>query len=258
VSVSERLFREREVVFEVLKEVQLMNMELRGGNPIPSIIALKRIFLKEYIMKQNDTTLHLWFKPYNGIMTEADVSFVERYSKRFYPRAMSSLARELHRLVADITRYFPAEMFAYQMSHFTVNANGRYILEESLRDASHDDGLCIGIQATTAEERRVFDAAFGQDGATLEEKTQSVHGVIAYLEDSLKMESHKWENAKLHNGGEAIWVVKQLVGFLNSIKTLVRVYEFSLTESEDGMRMTMVLVSPGVKAYYTRLDWAIV
>jgi hypothetical protein len=209
-------------------------------------------------MKQNDTTLHLWFKPYNGIMTEADVSFVERYSKRFYPRAMSGLARELHRLVADITRHFPAELFAYQMSHYTVNANGRYILEESLRDHSHDEGFCIGIQATTAEERRVFDAAFGQDGSTMQEKTQSVHGVIAYLEDSLKMESHKWENAKLHNGSDAITVVKQLIGFLNSVKSISRVYDFSLNEEEGGMRATLILVSPGVKAYYTRLDWLIV
>lgn len=209
-------------------------------------------------MKQNDTTLHLWFKPYNGVMTEADVSFVERYSKRFYPRAMSGLARELHRLVAEITRQYPGDMFAYQMSHFTVNANGRYILEESLRDPSSEDGFCIGIQATTAEERRVFDVAFGVDGATMQEKTQSVHGVIAYLEDSLKMEDHKWLGAKLHNGAEALAVVKQLVGFLNSIKSLARIYDFSMKEDEAGIRMTMVLVSPGVKAYYTRLDWLIV
>lgn len=209
-------------------------------------------------MKQNDTTLHLWFKPYNGVMTEADVSFVERYSKRFYPRAMSSLARELHRLVADITRQFTAGMFAYQMSHFTVNANGRYILEESLRDSTDMEGFCIGIQASTAEERRLFDQSFGQDGAMLEEKTQSMHGVIAYLEDSLKMEDHKWLNAKLHNGGDAIPVLKQLIGFLNSVKTMARVYDFSLREEATGLRMTMVIVSPGVKAYYTRLDWLIV
>lgn len=237
-------------------------MELYGGRAILlSLITLKRIYLKEYIMKQNanETTLHLWFKPYNGVMTEADITFVERYSRRFFPRAMNGLAKGLHQFAANLTRM--AEQlqkvgaFEYQMSHYTNNSNGRYVLEESVRDPNHEHAFNIGIQATTGEERRLFTAAFNEEGTV---QLQSTAGVIAYLEDSLKMEAHKWEGAKLHNGVDAISVVNELIAFLNSVKTSVRVYNFEIIEEENGRYLTLALLTPGVMAYYTRLDWTIV
>jgi hypothetical protein len=33
-------------------------------------------------MSETDT-LHLWFRPYGGVINESDVSFIERYSRRF-------------------------------------------------------------------------------------------------------------------------------------------------------------------------------
>lgn len=207
-------------------------------------------------MKQNDTTPHLWFRPISGILTEADVAFVERYSKRFHPRAMNAMSHALHRMVANITGRCEADKFAYQLSHYTFNANKRYVLEESLRDPSHENGLSVGIQGTTHEERALFRACFDQeDGATT---LQSVQGVKAYLEDSLRMESHKWEHAKLHNGEDALPVVKDIIAFLDAVKSAARVYSFSFTDSKEGMVLSLALVTPGVIAYYTRIDWTIV
>lgn len=210
-------------------------------------------------MKQNDTTLHLWFKPYNGVMTEADVMFVERYSRRFYPRAMNVLAKGLHQLAANLTRAAEQQgktnAFEFQMRHYTVNANKRYVLEESLLDPNHQQGFNIGIQATTGEERRLFADACNEEGSVI---LQSPMSVIAYLEDSLKMDTHKWENAKLHNGVDAISVVKELITFLGSVKNTVRVYNFEVIDGEDGPYVTLALLTPGVMAYYTRLDWTIV
>jgi hypothetical protein len=213
-------------------------------------------------MKQNDTTLHLWFKPYKGVMTEADVTFVERYSRRFFPKAMNPLAKALHQLAANLTRMAEklqkADAFEYQMRHYTVNSNSRYVLEESLLDPSHPHGFNFGIQATTGEERRIFAECLTDESGNATTVLQSPLGVIAYLEDSLKMDAHKWENAKLHNGIDAISVVQEVITFLKAVKNSVRVYNFEVIESEDGPYVTMALLTPGVLAYYTRLDWTIV
>lgn len=216
--------------------------------PFPNLTTLK-----ETIMTDTDT-LHLWFKPYGGVINEADVSFIERYSRRFYPKAMGELTKQLHRLTAKITRMYPAGMFEYQLTHFTKKATNRYLIEESLRDAKDDTGLNISIQATTHEERKIFSECFE---AETDITTQPVQNVVAYLEDSLESESHKWANAKMQNGEEALLALKEIIGFLKAIRNHVRVHTFEVNHGASGITMSIALLSPGVLSYYTRIDWNI-
>lgn len=209
-------------------------------------------------MSQSDTTLHLWFKPYENVIGELDFSFIERYGKRFYPRALSQVAHEMHRLCASITRNMGADAFEYQMRHYTTNANRRYVIEESLRDLTDENGFSIGIQAANPEERKLFIESFPEVGGQTICKLPPVLHVIAYLEDALRTDAHKWENAKLHNGREAITVMQEIISFLNGVKQNVRVFDFSFNESEEGMRLSLALITPTVASYYVRLDWLIV
>ena len=204
-------------------------------------------------MSENDT-LHLWFKPYGGVINESDVSFIERYSRRFYPKAMGDLTKQLHRLAAKITKIYPAGMFEYQLTHFTKKATKRYVIEESLRDAKADSGLNFGIQATNAEERKIFAECFESESGS----TQPVQNVVAYLEDSLESEAHKWEGAKMQNGEDAMPALKEIIGFLKCVKNHVRVHSFEVNHTPAGIVMTIILLSPGVLSYYTRIDWTIV
>lgn len=204
-------------------------------------------------MSENDT-LHLWFKPYGGVINEADVSFIERYSRRFYPKAMSDLTKQLHRLAAKITKIYPAGMFEYQLTHFTKKASKRYVIEEALRDLNDANGLNFGIQATTPEERKIFSECFEAEA----NGTQPVGNVVAYLEDSLETEYHKWEGAKMQNGQEALPALKEIIGFLKSVKNHVRVHSFEVNHGPTGITLMIVLLSPGVLSYYTRIDWTIV
>ena len=199
-------------------------------------------------------TLHLWFKPYDGVLNEADVSFIERYSRRFYPKAMSDLAKQLHRLVARITKIYPAGMFEYQMTHHTKKLTNRYLIEESLQDKKYSSGLSFGIQATSPEERRIFAECFEVETGS----TKPVQNVIAYLEDSLESESHKWSNAKMPNGEDAMPALLEVIGFLKAIKNNVRVFTFEIDHCHTGIVISIILISPGVLSYYTRLDWIIV
>lgn len=207
-------------------------------------------------MTENDI-LHLWFKPYAGVMTEADAAFVERYSKRFYPKAMNELSKHMHRLSAKVTRMAVPGSFEYQLTHYTQGVNKRYIIEESVRDTLDATGLNFGIQATTPEERRIFSECFNAE-KTSTGNTQPVQNVVAYLEDTLAMESHKWENAKMKSGQEALPVLKEIIEFLKSVKNVVRVHTFEVTTKPIGTELTLVLLSPGVLSYYTRIDWTIV
>lgn len=198
--------------------------------------------------------LHLWFRPYGGVINEADVSFIERYSRRFYPKAMNELTKQMHKLTAKITKMYPAGMFEYQLTHFTKKATNRYLIEESLRDLKDNAGLSFGIQATTPEERRLFTECFEADV----DSTQPVQNVVAYLEDSLESESHKWVNAKMQNGEEALPALMEIIGFLKTIKNHVRVHTFEVDHNQAGIVLTIILLSPGVLSYYTRIDWTIV
>lgn len=207
-------------------------------------------------MAENDT-LHLWFKPYGGIMNETDLAFVERYSKRYYPKAMTELAKQVHRLAAKVMHICPPGMFEFQLQHYTRKINNRYVIQESLRDLLDVQGLNFGIQATTPDERRIFADCFtaAQVGAAT---TQSVPSIIAYLEDSLEMESHKWENAKMQNGQEVLPVLLEIISFLKTVKNAVTVHTFEVDFRESGIVITIVLLSPDVLSYYTRIDWTIV
>ncbi|BAW19283.1 hypothetical protein [Ralstonia phage RP31] len=205
-------------------------------------------------MTENDT-LHLWFKPYGGVMGDSDVAFVERYGRRFYPKAMGELAKQLHKLCAKITRMCPAGMFEYQMMHWTKKANSRYVIQESLRDKEDLQGLSIAIQPTTADERKLFTQSY-QDGEG--NRGTPVQNVVLYLEDSLENEGHKWENAKMKNGQEALPVLLEIIAFLKTVKNTCCVDTCEVTHSEQGIIITLALVSPGVLSYYTRIDWVIV
>lgn len=209
-------------------------------------------------MSQSDTTLHLWFKPYENVLTELDYSFVERYGKRFYPRFLAPVAHELHRLAATVTRTVGVGKFEYQMRHYTNNNNSRYVIEESLRDVTDDNGFSIGIQASTAEERKLFQEKFVESGGMTSCKLPPTNHVIVYLQDVLNTEAHKWQNAKLHNGRDAISILNEIIVFLENVKNHVRVYDFSLTDTSEGMVLSMSLITPNVMSYYTRIDWLIV
>lgn len=206
-------------------------------------------------MSENDT-LHLWFKPYGCTLNEGDLAFVERYGKRFYPRAMSELATRLHSTMARIVKLCPPQTFQYQLTHRTSGATNRYVIEENLRDREDVTGLQMGIQATNQEERALFNQCF-IDEESVQKTTQSIQNVIAYLSDSIEMENHKWANAKMQNGADAIPVVYELISFLKAIKNFARVYSFELSQTETGMNLTMALICPTVLAYYTRIDWKI-
>jgi hypothetical protein len=199
-------------------------------------------------------TIHLWFKPYDGVVNETDVSFIERYSRRFYPKAMCELTKHMHRLAAKITKIYPAGMFEYQMTHWTKKATKRYLIEESLWDKKFDSGLSFGIQATTPEERKTFSECFEADADT----TTPVQNAIAYLEDTLVTDEHKWAGAKMQNGGEALPALLEVIGFLKAVKNYVRVHTFEVNQHPSGINLTIILISPGVLSYYTRIDWTIV
>lgn len=205
-------------------------------------------------MTENDT-LHLWFKPYGGVIGDSDVAFVERYGRRFYPKAMAELAKHLHRTVAKITRMCAADTFEYRLTHITKKANNRYVIEESLRDIDDDQGLNISIQATTPEERKLFTQCFQAENGG---DTQPVASVIAYLEDSLQNENERWAGSRMKNGQEALPILLELIDFLKAVRNVCRVHTFSLSYSERGIVITLALVTPGVLAYYTRVDWVIV
>jgi 3-isopropylmalate dehydratase small subunit len=142
------------------------------------------------------------------------------------------------------------------MRHYTTNSTGRYVIEESLSEVGHANGFNLGIQATTAEERKVISQYLAEESSSM--RLQPVNNVVAYLEDSIESEAHKWENAKMLNGADAMTSLKEVITFLKAVKNQVSVLEFSLNDNETGMELTLVLVSPGVMAYYTRLDWTIV
>lgn len=206
-------------------------------------------------MTENDT-LHLWFKPYGGVMEDSDVAFVERYGRRFYPKAMAELTKQLHRCAAKITRLCEPGTFEYHMTHYTRRSNNRYVIQESLRDVSDDTGLSLTIQPTTADERKVFQQCFTEENTA--SSTQPVANVVAYLEDSLENESHKWAGARMKNGQEALPVLLELIGFLKAVRNTVRVHTFECGYGENGIVLTLALVAPSVLSYYTRLDWVIV
>lgn len=207
-------------------------------------------------MTENDT-LHLWFKPFGGTMNDADVAFVERYSRRFYPKAMTELSKQIKRLAAKVTRMCAPHSFEYQLTHHTQAANNRYVIEESLRDVADANGLNFGIQATTPEERRVFADCFNAEQSNTA-STQSVQQVVAYLEDTIQSEAHHWSHAKMANGQDAMPVLQEVISFLKSVKNVVRVHSFEVNYTQAGIVLTVVLVSPGVLSYYARIDWTIV
>jgi hypothetical protein len=205
-------------------------------------------------MTENDT-LHLWFKPYGGVMGDGDVAFAERYGRRFYPKAMGELAKQLHKLVAKISKTCNKGTFEYMLQHYTRAVTKRYIIQESLRDVVDPNGLSIGIQPTTPEERKLFSQCF-HEGAN--QNTTPILNVIAYLEDTLCNEAHKWENAKMKDGQEALPVLLDIIEFLKGIKNVARVYAFEIEQTPIGHVLTLALVTPGVLSYYTRIDWTIV
>lgn len=202
-------------------------------------------------MTENDI-LHLLFKPYGGVMIDSDVAFVERYGRRFYPKAMRELAKQLHRLTAKITKMCPPGMFEYQLMHYTKKASDRYVIMESLRDVQDIQGLNIAIQPTTQEERKIFTECFKDETGTT---TSPVQNVVMYLEDSLENENYKWENARMKNGQEALPVLLEIIAFLKTIKSACRVHNFEVTHSPLGIIFTLTLISPRVLSYYTRIDW---
>jgi hypothetical protein len=215
---------------------------------------LKSTFWKQHIMTENDT-LHLWFKPYGGVMEDSDVAFVERYGRRFYPKAMGELTKQLHRACAKITRLCEPGVFEYHLTHYTRKANNRYVIQESLRDVGDDQGLNLTIQPTTADERRAFQQCFAEDASN---PTQPVANVVTYLEDSLENENHKWAGAKMKSGQEALPVLLEIIAFLKAVKNTVRVHTFACSHGPSGIVISLALVSPSVLSYYTRLDWVIV
>lgn len=201
--------------------------------------------------------LHLWFRPYNGVVSDSDVSFIQQYGKKFYPRAMGGLTLQLHRLIMKVTRMYKPGLFEYCMMHRTLGSTKRYVIEEYLCDAEDESGLNIGIQATTPEERKLFIECFeaGETGASA---TQAVQNTITYLEDSLEAESEMWANARMKNGHEALPALLEIIAFLKAVKNRVRVYSFEVNQSEKGIAMSIALLSPSVLSYYTRIDWTIV
>ncbi len=204
-------------------------------------------------MTENDT-LHLWYKPYGGVMGDGDVVFVDRYSKRFYPKTMNELAKQLHRAAAKITKLCAKGTFEYRLRHYTRQATGRYVIEETLQDANDALGLTMGIQATTPEERRMFSECFKDEKGG---GTTAVQAAVAYLEDSIENENHKWAGIKMRDGQDALPVLQEVIAFLKLVKNVVRVHTFEVTHSEQGIGMTIALVTPDVLAYYTRIDWNI-
>lgn len=201
-------------------------------------------------MNEKDT-LHLWFKPYSGVMTDGDVALVERYGKCFYPKTMCVLAKHLHRTIGKITRLCEPNAFEYQMMHFTQAANKRYVIQESLREVTDTNGLNIAIQPTTAEERKKFTKLLDKN------QLGTVTNVVAYLENSLEMEGHLWENAKLKGGAEAIPILKELITFLKNIRAFASVATFEVSNTENGLVLTLALLSPSVITYHTRIDWVL-
>lgn len=243
------------VIFYFLVEIIYVKNNPRTEILNPFLYQLKCIFLKEYIMTENDT-LHLWFKPYEQVLGEADIAFIDRYCRRFYPRAMGELTKRLHKLVAKITQLTGPNVMEYSLQHYSKKATKRYILEESLRDTKSADGLSISIQSTTPDERRLFSECFTAE-QTETGNTQPVQNVVSYLEDSLESESHKWENAKIGNGQDALPILMEIIEFLKQIKNHVRVYHFEVTQTQRGIELTLAMLSPGVLSYYTRIDWVI-
>lgn len=207
-------------------------------------------------MTTENTSLHLWFKPFNGILADTDVPFTDRYSRRFYPRALHEVGRALRKAVVAITAITKPGTFEYQMRHYTTVSNGRYVIEESLRELANDQGFCLGIQATTAPERKLINQCVADELPDL--RMQPVANVIAYLEDSIASESERWIGSRMYDGQEALPVMTEVIAFLKSIKSLAMVFEFSMSQGETGTVMTLVLVTQGVMSYYTRLDWVIV
>ena len=84
-------------------------------------------------MSENDK-LHLWYKPYGGVVSDSDLAFVERYCRRFYPKAMGELAKQIHRMAAKVTRMCEPNTFEYSLMHYTSKASNRYVIQETLRD----------------------------------------------------------------------------------------------------------------------------
>jgi hypothetical protein len=191
-------------------------------------------------------------------MNDSDVAMVNGYGKRFYPPVITKVAEEMRKVAASITRKAKGVGFEYQMRHFTCNHNKRYVIEESLRDVVSAEGFTISIQNTNTEERRLFIKAFDEERKNEGKQLSSVMSVVAYLQDSLHSEAHRWDNAKLHNGQAAIDVMLEVINFLTNIKNKVKVYDFSMKDTEGGRVLTMALVCPGTLSYYTRIDWNIV
>lgn len=204
-------------------------------------------------MTETDT-LHLWYKPYGGVMGDGDVAFVERYGRRFYPKAMVELAKHVHRTAGKITRLCKEGTFEFQMRHYTKKATGRYVIEETLRDAVDYTGLSFGIQEANREERKLFSQCFADESGA---STSPVANVIAYLEDSISNEHHRWQNARLKDGQDALPVLLELIAFLKAVKNVARVYTFECSQDQRGIALTLALVCPGVLSYYTRIDWII-
>ena len=204
-------------------------------------------------MNEHDT-LHLWFKPMNTtVFSSTDMSFVERYCQRYYPKAMERLAGHLHRSIGRLVKLCPG-MFQYQLMHHTKANTNRYFIEESLKEIADINGLQIAVQSTTAEERVVLMNYFDNPEP---DNSQTVRSVVAYLKDSIEQEPERWSNIRTQCGKDALPMLMEVIGFLDCVKNIARIQTFSLEQQPDGMQLTIALVTPRVLAYYTRIDWKI-
>lgn len=207
----------------------------------------------ELIMSDN-TVLHLGYTPMDGLINEAGADFLAHYNRRYYPRNLSALAVHMRNCAIKLVRGSSKAAYKYSMLHYTEAGTTRFTFEECIKDATDDKGFQISIQPSTAEEKEVI-AKCQVNTAT---RTKPVADVIAYLEDSLENEADRWINAQTYNKHDVVTVLTELIHFLKDIKTITRVMEFNLTQTEDGMELLILLISPTVFGYYTRIDWKII
>lgn len=215
-------------------------------------------------MNEEKDVVHLWYSPKNGRLLRSDVAFVDRYCKFLYPKQMEELTRQMHRFVCQAGMQYQDSVLDYRLTHFTVKAfNGpgvdrrkkdRFMITETLRvlDNEGKEEFNVSIVPTSQSERSKHSFVVGEKFAT---RTQSIDGVIRYLEDVTKLEEYKWVELKLNGTHDALPLMTELIAFLKTIVKEARVDEFSVTESEAGRVLRMTILSPGVLSYYTRIDW---
>ncbi len=202
----------------------------------------------------NNIILHLAYRPMEGGITEGGADFLTNYSRRYYPRNLNNLAVHMRSSAIRLVQGSTKGAYAYEMIHYTDPEADRFFFEENIKDAADEKGFRISIQPTTPEEKE----AIAKCQVNIATRTKPVADIVAYLEDSLESDTERWVNAKTYNSHDPVIVLKELIHFLKEVKILTRVMEFSLTQDEDGMDLQIMLVSPSVYSYFTRIDWKII